>query len=118
MEMPIDLQQQRMIPPQPPQHASQSSAPPLVTPEQLAALQQLAAQVQQSGPGDTDSDEEEPSPEALMRYMAMRRHTIGVGDSQHDAPQDVRIKLAQHKPILGTHPTVPASIPPSLAPSH
>jgi len=31
----------------------------------------------------------------------MRRHTIGVGDSQHEVPQDVRAKLAQHKPILG-----------------
>ena len=48
-----------------------------------------------------ESDEEEPSPEALMRYMAMRRHTIGVGDSEHEQPQDVRAKLAQHKPILG-----------------
>ena len=48
-----------------------------------------------------ESDEEEPSPEALMRYMAMRRHTIGVGDSEHEQPQDVRAKLAQHKPLLG-----------------
>lgn len=97
--MPVDLQvrsqQHPTVPP--------SSGPPLVTPEQLAALEQLAARVQQSGPADSDgdSDEEEPSPEALMRYMAMRRHTIGVGDSQHDAPQDVRMKLAHHKPILG-----------------
>lgn len=50
-----------------------------------------------------ESDEEEPSPEALMRYMAMRRHTIGVGDSEHEQPQDVRAKLAQHKPILGKY---------------
>lgn len=28
-----------------------------------------------------DSDEgEEPSPEALVRYLSMRRHTVGVAD--------------------------------------
>lgn len=85
------------------------AAAAMITPEQLVALQQLAAaQVDKSvgdnsssNAGGAESDEEEPSPEALMRYMAMRRHTIGVGDSLHDAPQDVRAKLAQHKPILG-----------------
>ena len=49
-----------------------------------------------------ESDEEEPAPEALKRYMAMRRHTIGVGDSEHDTPQDTRTKLAHHKPMIGT----------------
>ena len=44
----------------------------------------------------SDSDTEEPSPEALARYLAMRRHTVGVGDSRHEAPEDVRAKLAQH----------------------
>ena len=47
----------------------------------------------------SDSDEE-PSPEALARYLAMRRHTVGVGDSQHEAPEDVRVKLAHHQPII------------------
>lgn len=97
MDMSADLPQ-LVIPTQAPT--------PIVTPEQLAALQELAAKVQsqqgESGEeGETESDEEEPSEEALMRYMALRRHTIGVGDSQHEAPQDVRAKLAQHKPILG-----------------
>ena len=32
---------------------------------------------------NSDSDEE-PSPEALARYLAMRRHTVGVGDSRHE----------------------------------
>ncbi|CAC5357446.1 SIK3 [Mytilus coruscus] len=30
---------------------------------------------------NSDSEAEEPSPEALARYLAMRRHTVGVGDS-------------------------------------
>lgn len=63
----------------------------------LAAHQQLQTDTGE----EMESDEEEPAPEALMRYMAMRRHTIGVGDSEHDTPQDARTKLAQHKPIIG-----------------
>ncbi|KAL3887299.1 hypothetical protein ACJMK2_027241 [Sinanodonta woodiana] len=47
----------------------------------------------------SDSDEE-PSPEALARYLAMRRHTVGVGDSRHEVPEDVRVKLAHHQPII------------------
>lgn len=47
----------------------------------------------------SDSDEE-PSPEALARYLAMRRHTVGVGDSRHEVPEDIRVKLAQHQPII------------------
>ncbi len=44
----------------------------------------------------SDSDTEEPSPEALARYLAMRRHTVGVGDSRHETPEDIRAKLAAH----------------------
>lgn len=97
MDTSADLPSQLVMPTQTPT--------PMVTPEQLAALQELAAKVQSQGESEegegAESDEEEPSQEALMRYMALRRHTIGVGDSQHEAPQDVRAKLAQHKPILG-----------------
>ena len=46
---------------------------------------------------NSDSDTEEPSPEALVRYLAMRRHTVGVGDSRLEAPCDLRIKLAHHQ---------------------
>ena len=48
---------------------------------------------------NSDSDTEEPSPEALVRYLAMRRHTVGVGDSRLDAPGDLRIKLAHHQAV-------------------
>ena len=47
----------------------------------------------------SDSDEE-PSPEALARYLAMRRHTVGVGDSRHEVPDDLRMKLGQHQPLF------------------
>lgn len=30
----------------------------------------------------------------------MRRHTVGVGDSRHEVPEDVRVKLAHHQPII------------------
>lgn len=52
----------------------------------------------------SDSDSEEPSPEALARYLAMRRHTVGVGDARHEVPEDVRVKLANHQPIIATPP--------------
>lgn len=99
-----------------PQAAAQAAAaasPPLsamLTPEQLMSLQMLSAQSQLDADNgsEMESDEEEPAPEALTRYMAMRRHTIGVGDSEHEAPQDVRVKLAQHKPLLGKQCHQPA----------
>lgn len=37
----------------------------------------------QGDDNNSDSDEE-PSPEALARYLAMRRHTVGVGDTKHE----------------------------------
>ena len=45
---------------------------------------------------NSDSEAEEPSPEALARYLAMRRHTVGVGE----VPEDARVKLANHQPII------------------
>uniref|UniRef100_A0A8C9T7I2 non-specific serine/threonine protein kinase n=1 Tax=Scleropages formosus TaxID=113540 RepID=A0A8C9T7I2_SCLFO len=41
-----------------------------------------------------DSDEsEEPSPEAMARYLSMRRHTVGVPDPREDIPEELQ-KLA------------------------
>ncbi len=48
-----------------------------------------------------EDDGEEPSPEALARYLAMRRHTVGVGDTRHELPDDIRMKLAHYQPIVG-----------------
>ena len=58
----------------------------------------LSAQSQTNNGADMESDDEEPAPEALMRYMAMRRHTIGVGDGH--TPADTR---PPHKPLMGKH---------------
>lgn len=52
----------------------------------------------------SDSDGEEPRPEALARYLAMRRHTVGVGDSKHETPEDVRAKLPNYQPLLMPQP--------------
>ena len=51
--------------------------------------------------GSSDSDTDEPSCEALARYLAIRRHTVGVGDTKHEVLDDVRLKLAHQQPLLG-----------------
>ncbi|XP_076800725.1 uncharacterized protein LOC143445481 isoform X2 [Clavelina lepadiformis] len=44
-------------------------------------------QIVQEGEGVSDDSEgEEPSPEALARYLSMRRHTVGVSDARTDLP--------------------------------
>ena len=48
----------------------------------------------------SDSETDEPCPEALARYLSMRRHTVGVGDSKHEVPEDIRLKLAHHQPLI------------------
>ena len=30
----------------------------------------------------------------------MRRHTVGVGDTRHEVPENERVKLANHQPII------------------
>ena len=67
---------------------------------------------------NTSDSDEEPSPEALARYLAMRRHTVGVGDSRLDMPEDVRVKLAQHQPIIAMpqpNMFMPLNLTPNLA---
>ncbi|XP_048836956.1 LOW QUALITY PROTEIN: serine/threonine-protein kinase SIK3 homolog [Brienomyrus brachyistius] len=52
-----------------------------------------------------DSDEgEEPSPEAMARYLSMRRHTVGVpdprSDPQEDLPKDIdHLRMVTPPPI-------------------
>lgn len=61
----------------------------------------------------SDSETDEPCPEALARYLAMRRHTVGVGDSKHEAPEDPRLRLAHHQPIApGAALPLPSLYPP------
>ncbi|EPY88080.1 hypothetical protein CB1_000200066 [Camelus ferus] len=43
------------------------------------------------GTVNLDSDEgEEPSPEALVRYLSMRRHTVGVADPRTEVMEDLQ----------------------------
>ncbi|XP_041652377.1 serine/threonine-protein kinase SIK3 homolog isoform X2 [Cheilinus undulatus] len=60
-----------------------------------------------------DSDEgEEPSPEAMARYLSMRRHTVGVPDQRTEMQEDLQ-KLPPGFP-RGAVPQVPF---PQLAPT-
>ncbi|XP_046540915.1 serine/threonine-protein kinase SIK3 isoform X4 [Equus quagga] len=47
--------------------------------------------VEPDGAVNLDSDEgEEPSPEALVRYLSMRRHTVGVADPRTEVMEDLQ----------------------------
>ena len=65
---------------------------------------------------NSDSEGEEPSPEALARYLAMRRHTVGVGDSKHEVPDDMRMKLAHYQPMAAGLPNQPLINPIAMLP--
>ncbi|XP_030393908.1 serine/threonine-protein kinase SIK3 isoform X4 [Gopherus evgoodei] len=47
--------------------------------------------IETDGTMNLDSDEgEEPSPEALVRYLSMRRHTVGVADPRTEVMEDLQ----------------------------
>ncbi|KAH9499422.1 SIK kinase 3 [Bulinus truncatus] len=75
----------------------------------LAAFRSQYAQLEESNQSDSD---EEPSPEALARYLAMRRHTVGVGDPRHEVTDDLRVKLPPYYPLLPHPVAVPHYLPP------
>ncbi|XP_060016424.1 serine/threonine-protein kinase SIK3 isoform X6 [Lagenorhynchus albirostris] len=61
--------------------------------------------VEPDGALNLDSDEgEEPSPEALVRYLSMRRHTVGVADPRTEVMEDLQ-KLLPGFP--GVNPQAP-----------
>ncbi|XP_027434552.1 serine/threonine-protein kinase SIK3 isoform X8 [Zalophus californianus] len=61
--------------------------------------------LQPDGTVNLDSDEgEEPSPEALVRYLSMRRHTVGVADPRTEVLEDLQ-KLLPGFP--GVNPQAP-----------
>ncbi|CAH1796976.1 unnamed protein product, partial [Owenia fusiformis] len=90
-------------------HTGETTPRPLINPALVAATAAMPHmqlyQQQSMEQSDHEDSDEEPSPEALARYRAMRRHTVGVGDPDHEAPEDVRVKLAHHQPILAMPPT-------------
>ncbi|KAF5921198.1 hypothetical protein HPG69_018598 [Diceros bicornis minor] len=66
---------------------------------------QTPVNIQPDGTVNLDSDEgEEPSPEALVRYLSMRRHTVGVADPRTEVMEDLQ-KLLPGFP--GVNPQAP-----------
>ncbi|XP_039525944.1 serine/threonine-protein kinase SIK3 homolog isoform X1 [Pimephales promelas] len=67
--------------------------------------------VETDGPMALDSDEgEEPSPEAMARYLSMRRHTVGVPDPRAEIQEDLQ-KLAPGFPRVAPQPPFPQLVP-------
>uniref|UniRef100_A0A8C7K4I0 non-specific serine/threonine protein kinase n=1 Tax=Oncorhynchus kisutch TaxID=8019 RepID=A0A8C7K4I0_ONCKI len=63
-----------------------------------------------------DSDDaEEPSPEAMARYLSMRRHTVGVPDPRTEMQEDLQ-KLPPGFPRVAPQPTFP--MPPTMGHMH
>ena len=77
---------------------------PFTVQSHLIDLPVFLLQIQDPETSQYSDSDEEPSPEALTRYLAMRRHTVGVGDSSHETPPDVRLKLAHNQPITSHIP--------------
>nr|XP_040036193.1 serine/threonine-protein kinase SIK3 homolog isoform X1 [Gasterosteus aculeatus aculeatus]XP_040036204.1 serine/threonine-protein kinase SIK3 homolog isoform X1 [Gasterosteus aculeatus aculeatus]XP_040036213.1 serine/threonine-protein kinase SIK3 homolog isoform X1 [Gasterosteus aculeatus aculeatus] len=74
--------------------------------------------VEPDGSMALDSDEgEEPSPEAMARYLSMRRHTVGVPDQRTDMQEDLQ-KLPPGFP-RGAVPQPPfPSLVPNMGQTH
>ncbi|XP_052431452.1 serine/threonine-protein kinase SIK3 homolog isoform X1 [Carassius gibelio] len=67
--------------------------------------------VETDGTMALDSDEgEEPSPEAMARYLSMRRHTVGVPDPRAELQEDLQ-KLAPGFPRVAPQPPFPPLVP-------
>ncbi|XP_038609312.1 LOW QUALITY PROTEIN: serine/threonine-protein kinase SIK3 [Tachyglossus aculeatus] len=69
--------------------------------------------VETDGTMNLDSDEgEEPSPEALVRYLSMRRHTVGVADPRTEVMEDLHKvlpgfpRIAPQAPFLQVTPNM------------
>lgn len=71
----------------------------------------ISFQLEDSNQSDSD---EEPSPEALARYLAMRRHTVGVGDPRHEVTDDLRVKLPPYYPLMPQQLVAPLPPPPDV----
>lgn len=68
-------------------------------------------------PSDDDQDIDEPSPEALARYLAMRRHTVGPGNE--NVGKQLRKKMAGHATKdqpPGAHPSYQLATTPEEPP--
>uniref|UniRef100_A0A672LXK4 non-specific serine/threonine protein kinase n=1 Tax=Sinocyclocheilus grahami TaxID=75366 RepID=A0A672LXK4_SINGR len=90
--------------------ADQSSAVSMTVP-QVQLINPENQIVETDGTMALDSDEgEEPSPEAMARYLSMRRHTVGVPDPRAEIQEDLQ-KLAPGFPRVAPQPPFPPLVP-------
>uniref|UniRef100_A0A673M9Y8 non-specific serine/threonine protein kinase n=1 Tax=Sinocyclocheilus rhinocerous TaxID=307959 RepID=A0A673M9Y8_9TELE len=88
----------------------QSSAVSMTVP-QVQLINPENQIVETDGTMALDSDEgEEPSPEAMARYLSMRRHTVGVPDPRAEIQEDLQ-KLAPGFPRVAPQPPFPPLVP-------
>ncbi|XP_025067735.1 serine/threonine-protein kinase SIK3 isoform X3 [Alligator sinensis] len=71
--------------------AEQAGNPVSINVPQVQLINPENQIVETDGTMNLDSDEgEEPSPEALVRYLSMRRHTVGVADPRTEVMEDLQ----------------------------
>ncbi|KAI2656546.1 hypothetical protein H4Q32_013504 [Labeo rohita] len=89
----------------------QSNAAVSMTVPQVQLINPENQIVETDGTMALDSDEgEEPSPEAMARYLSMRRHTVGVPDPRTEIQEDLQ-KLAPGFPRVAPQPPFPPLVP-------
>ncbi|KAK2881758.1 hypothetical protein Q8A67_019026 [Cirrhinus molitorella] len=89
----------------------QSNAAVSMTVPQVQLINPENQIVETDGAMALDSDEgEEPSPEAMARYLSMRRHTVGVPDPRAEIQEDLQ-KLAPGFPRVAPQPPFPPLVP-------
>ncbi|XP_005299803.3 serine/threonine-protein kinase SIK3 isoform X10 [Chrysemys picta bellii] len=71
--------------------AEQAGNPVSINVPQVQLINPENQIIETDGTMNLDSDEgEEPSPEALVRYLSMRRHTVGVADPRTEVMEDLQ----------------------------
>ncbi|XP_050777837.1 serine/threonine-protein kinase SIK3 isoform X6 [Gopherus flavomarginatus] len=71
--------------------AEQAGNPMSISVPQVQLINPENQIIETDGTMNLDSDEgEEPSPEALVRYLSMRRHTVGVADPRTEVMEDLQ----------------------------
>ncbi|XP_035241416.1 serine/threonine-protein kinase SIK3 homolog isoform X3 [Anguilla anguilla] len=100
-----------------PVQADQQGNPVSMTVPQVQLINPENQIVEPDGTMALDSDEgEEPSPEAMARYLSMRRHTVGVPDPRAEMQEELQ-KLAPGFPRTVPQPPFPSLVP-NMGPVH
>uniref|UniRef100_A0A670JZ40 non-specific serine/threonine protein kinase n=1 Tax=Podarcis muralis TaxID=64176 RepID=A0A670JZ40_PODMU len=93
--------------------AEQAGNPVSISVPQVQLINPENQIVETDGAMTLDSDEgEEPSPEALVRYLSMRRHTVGVADPRTEVMEDLQKllpcfpRIAPQAPFLQVAPNM------------